>query len=136
MREIDASVEKRAKREFARLGEARAARDRRRHDRAQNHRASVGTQLHDLVSGVGGGRRKIGRDHMIERVGFHDCACEGRATRFQRSIVRDQVARDRVRLQPAQADDANAAAPGRRCDGHDGVVQIQCWSSAQSGGNG
>ena len=68
LHQIHSAVEKRAKGEFARLGEARAALDRRRHDGAQHHRASMRAQFHDIVSRVRRRSGEIQRDSMIDRV--------------------------------------------------------------------
>ena len=68
LHQIDPPVEKRAQRELARLGGTRAARDRRCHNRSQHHGAPVRAQLDDVVAGVGGRTRKVGRDNLIDRV--------------------------------------------------------------------
>ena len=69
LREIDPAVQKCPERKLAWLGEPGARRHRRGDDRAQNDRASVGAQLNDIVPGIGVGRRKIGGDDVIDRVG-------------------------------------------------------------------
>ena len=68
LRKIDPAVEKRAQRELARLGEARAAGHGRSDDGAQNDRASMRAQLDNILAGVRMRPGKIGRDDVIDRV--------------------------------------------------------------------
>ena len=64
--EIDASVEKRAHGELARLGEAGAAGQGQLDHVAQNHRRAVGRDFDDVVGGVGVRLGKVGDHDFVD----------------------------------------------------------------------
>ena len=96
--------------------------------------------LDDIVPGVRSGGREVRDDDLIDGVAVDPCRprdrprqsferwlrlqpdVQRRVPRHERRVARDQTQRDRVRARPAQAHDADAAAPGRRRDRDDGVA--------------
>ncbi|OLB60903.1 MAG: hypothetical protein AUI11_11970 [Acidobacteria bacterium 13_2_20CM_2_66_4] len=128
LHQIDPAVEERAKRELAGLGKARAPIDCRFDDRAQDHRASVRAHFDDIVARIGMRSGERRDDNLIDRlcgggVSRTRDARQRSATWPERTVVRDESKRDRVRTRTAQTDDADAATARRRRNRHDRVVR-------------
>ena len=140
LHEIDASIEEGSQRELTGFRVARAATERRFHDRPQHDGAAVRAQLDDVVSGVRMGGGKVGGNGLIDRPGAcpagpgccvrrpirrshagrqdpRKCGMPGRKV----AVVRDQLARDPMRRGSAQTHHADASTPRRSSDGHDGI---------------
>ena len=65
LHEIDAAVQKCAKRELARLGKPRPQRHRLLDDLPQHDGASVSADFDDVLAGVGMRGREVGRDDLV-----------------------------------------------------------------------
>ncbi len=84
LHEIDPSVQVRAKRELARVGQPRAGMNRGADDRFENHGTAVRRNFDDIIAGVGVRSRKVRRDDPIDRRLVDDDVGERRATRLER----------------------------------------------------
>ena len=87
--QIDATVQKRAQRELARLGQPRAGGHGIFEDLPQHDRAAVRADFDDVFAGVGMGSGEVGGHHLVA---LH--ARERGVPRLQRSVELKQGGRD------------------------------------------
>jgi hypothetical protein len=129
LHEIESTSQVSAEREFSGLREPRPGIDRGFDDLAEQHRASMCTDLHDMLAGVGVRSGEPGDDRLIrERVGGAD-ARKRRMPRRQLVVRATDRARDFYGRGPADADHADAAPAWRRRDGDDRVIRRECHRS-------
>jgi hypothetical protein len=133
LREVELAVQERAAGELARLGDARAERDAAREQQAHRGGAAVPVELDDGLAGVRRRRGKRDREPLVDRRAVRV------AERRERSMARRQRrAGDRVRDRhharggAGYADDADAAATGRRRDRGDGRGRAQDFGFSAS----
>ena len=126
--QVQSAVEVGTQRELAGLGQPRARRHRELDDAAKQHRAAVRADLHDVFTGEGTRRgeerrRSRGRGHARRAAVVSARRCPASVACLARKSfdASRQRLRDGMRLGTRQADDADAAASGRRRDGGDGV---------------
>ena len=133
LREVELAVEKRALRELARPREARAELDAAREQQPQHRRAAVAVQLEHVLAGVGARRREVERDALVERLAVarrETWRASRRAARVARRTIPAMIAGTPA---PGHADDADAAAAGRRGDRRDRVGRRTCAPSRRRG---
>ena len=117
LHQIDAAIQERAKREFARFRGAGAARRRLLDNRPQDDRTPVRAQLQDVFAGVRVRRRKVRGDNLIDRLGTGECG----PARLELAAMRDEPPSDRTGIGPAETNHSDPAT-SRRCRDRDDRV--------------
>ena len=130
LREINASVQKGAAREFAGLGQPRAVFEQRVEHQLRGQNTAVTGNLHRVLARERARRAQHGEQHFVNHLSAaHDFAVLDRVRRrdgrFQGIFAGGQktFVGDRQRLRAGNADDGQPAFTERRGDGGDGVVE-------------